>query len=135
MKSILARSQASCGVISSSRRKGVALDSKKIVAALKLLKANAVRFCAKTRQTILLPYSNKKFKAAPRWGEAARYIEAVSKILDDTNGNNVSHTSMLKGITEWDENNFSADIRASASFTIRAIIGQMINHKQKDLSH
>ena len=81
-------------------------------------------------------YKCTGFKIAPKWGPAARLIPSVKSILDSSGGHNVHQKSMLTQMQKWSSENgmgFSFDTCDRAVLVVRAVVGQLLNHKSNKL--
>ena len=121
-----------------SRRHSVDLQEAAIVDAFDNLPHKVSNLDPIKKIHVLLPYSNRKFKVAPRWWQAAKFSIVVDKILQASKGQNITQLSGIKGIKKYVsdnqlENKYDDEAVDRAAYTIRAVIAQMFNHKEKEL--
>jgi hypothetical protein len=125
---------------SPERRQNVMIPDKLIVKAFELLPHKVSQLCPIKRIHVMLPYPNRNFKVAPRWGHAAKFAPVVDSILTSSGGYNITHACAVSGITKYVsdnnlENKYDGDAIDRAGYTVRAVVAQMFNHRDKELSY
>ena len=121
------------------RRRGVDVKDVNVVNAFDLLPHRVSQLItnkAGVKTHVLLPYSTRRFKATPRWAEASKFACVVSRLLDHTKGFNLTHSSATRGINKYVQdaslgNKYDGDAVDKAAYTVRAVIAQSFNHRDK----
>ena len=111
-------------------RTAVDLPAEKVVEALNCLPFGIVG--KGSGQTF---YPAKSFKRSPCWAKALRALPRLLKLADLSSDQGIKHVSMRSGVSDWDKQHelgLSEDSVDDLAYSLRAIINQSLNMKQKN---
>ena len=85
----------------------------------------------------IVNYTDLNFKHAPKWEKASPYRKCIDMLVVYGNGKNVNQKSFMEAAVEYNRDELlevpDEDLEMSV-YALRAIISQMLNHKQKSRS-
>jgi hypothetical protein len=79
-------------------------------------------------------YTNLNMKRTPDWSAMSPYIGTLNALFVASKGKNLLHSSMQKGIGEWNIANdmqISEQEQEKGGYSLRVMISQLSNHKRR----
>ena len=114
---------------SPDKKVGVILSCKELGTAFDLIPAQCIG------GDKWMEYYPQKFRLAPNWVAAKKYVPCLAKVLAMTDGRQVLQTAMFAALQTWADTHDMQPTEkqlVKASYGLRAIISQLANHLKRD---